>query len=619
MKIKNYFLLIIILLQFVDASMSQTIDCPYINWATKAGGESFHERGVSIAVDTAGNSYVLGIFEDVSLFGNDILTSSGSSDIFVAKLNPQGEFLWAKKVGGISQDYGEGIAVDHIGNIYITGSYSHTATFGSIVLEGDGFGSQMFVSKLNSQGQFLWAKTTGGYGSSYGTSIVVDTEGNSHVTGAFYGTVTFGSITLPNFNGYVNTFITKVNDQGEFIWAKKIGVDNNYIEGLDIDVDHVGNTYVTGSFIGDATFGDTTLATNPSGGDYDYDVFVTKINEQGDFLWARKVGGFDRDIGYKITVDSLGNSYVMGEFYGIISFGDSIQLTGGSDGFITKLNDQGEFLWAIKAGKQSFGRVDIHNHSLDENYVTGYFVNSIYLGDTTLTTTGQSIFVAKLNGQGEFSGGQQVGGEGYLEIYSQGLDVDINGNAYIIGYFYGTINYDSDILTSSGFDILISKLSWSDGTIDFTPSIFNYSHNGLTTFFSNTENNSSAFLWNFGDGTTSEDENPIHVYGVEGEYNVCLTIENTCGEIGTTCQPILIYNNLGIKDNEKEEFLIYPNPTDEILNIAGGNVKRLRVMSLNGQEIMSSKNQSQINVSSFSSGLYFLEINGEKIYKININ
>ena len=148
-------------------------------------GDTGEDREFGIAVDGSGNVYVIGHFRgDTAIFGSTTLTNAGSYDIFIAKLNVSGDFLWAKQAGGSSYDYGYGIAVDSSGNVYVTGDFSDTATFGSATLTSLGWGD-IFIAKLNDSGDFLWAKQAGGYCGVMGLGIAVDGSGNVYVTGWF--------------------------------------------------------------------------------------------------------------------------------------------------------------------------------------------------------------------------------------------------------------------------------------------------------------------------------------------------------------------------------------------------------------------------------------------------
>ncbi|MCK9334752.1 MAG: SBBP repeat-containing protein, partial [Candidatus Cloacimonetes bacterium] len=152
-------------------------------WAKQVGGTS-NDEGRSIATDSNGNSYVTGSFEGIAVFGSTTLTSSGNTDIFIAKLGCNGNWLWATKAGGPGSDIGYGIAVDGNGNSYVTGCFRDNASFGSTTINSSG-NTDIFVAKIDSNGNWLWAQKAGGSSSDYGYGIAVDSSGNSYVTGYF--------------------------------------------------------------------------------------------------------------------------------------------------------------------------------------------------------------------------------------------------------------------------------------------------------------------------------------------------------------------------------------------------------------------------------------------------
>jgi hypothetical protein len=304
-------------------------------WVVKAGG-SASDNGMGIAVDSSGNAYVTGSFYGTATFGSTSLTSSGSQDIFIAKLSSSGSWLWAVKAGGSFGDYGRGIAVDSTGNAYATGNFKGTATFGSTSLESNG-GQDIFIVKLSSSGSWQWAVKSGGSsGSDGGYGIAVDSSGNAYVTGIFAGTANFGSTSLTSSGGNVDIFIAKLSSSGSWQWAVKAGGSSGSDGGYGIAVDSSGNAYATGFFRGTATFGSTSLVSSGS-----YDIFIAKLSNNGSWQWAVKAGGSSDDYGYGIAVDSSGNAYVTGYFLGTATFGStSLTSSGDADIFIAIHQDQ---------------------------------------------------------------------------------------------------------------------------------------------------------------------------------------------------------------------------------------------------------------------------------------
>ena len=188
-------------------------------WAVSAGGTS-GENSLGVAVDSAGNVFITGSFSGVARFGNLGITSLGKEDVFVAKLSSAGTFLWAVSAGGDSGDYGTDIAVDRAGRLYLTGSFASKVTFGKTTINAQGPGD-MFVAALDPFGNFAWAASGGGSGYDQGRGIAVDKMGLS-VTGLYLGTATFGSTKLQS-RGQSDVFVARLGPSGAFSWAASAG------------------------------------------------------------------------------------------------------------------------------------------------------------------------------------------------------------------------------------------------------------------------------------------------------------------------------------------------------------------------------------------------------------
>lgn len=182
-------------------------------------------------------------------FGNYTLTNKGQWDIFVVKYAHNGNVLWAKSAGGIEMDYGTGIASDSFGNVYITGDFnSPSITFTSKTLINTYSGnSDIFIVKFDPNGNELWAKSYGGYHKEFNKCISTNASGNVYVTGSFYSdSITFGSITLTNL-GECDIFIVKFDSNGNALWAKSTGgIAREFGNGITTDVSR--NIIVTGNF-----------------------------------------------------------------------------------------------------------------------------------------------------------------------------------------------------------------------------------------------------------------------------------------------------------------------------------------------------------------------------------
>jgi len=252
-------------------------------WAKNAGSTS-SDFSKGISLDAAGNIYITGNFSGTATFygtPNANLTTGGQWDAFIAKYDPLGNVLWAKKGGGSSHDHGLAIDTDPNGNSVITGYFqSTTVNFNGVNLTTAG-NWDIFVARFNTSGTQTWAKKFGSNQYDYTYGVNVDKNKQIFITGGFGGTVPFGTFTLTSTNAATeDLFITKLDTAGTALWAMKAGAPaGEYTWGNAISSDQFGGVYTTGSFEGTATFGTHTLVT--SGGDeaYGEDIFICKIDQ----------------------------------------------------------------------------------------------------------------------------------------------------------------------------------------------------------------------------------------------------------------------------------------------------------------------------------------------------
>jgi len=298
-------------------------------WVQQAGGTS-GDIGWGTAVDGTYNSIVTGWFEGTAIFGDTTLTSAGESDIFVAKCDASGNWLWAVQAGGIGEDRGWGITMDGTGKTIVTGSFSGTATFGDTMLTSAGE-SDIFLAKYDSSGNLLWVQQAGGTGEDWGGGIAVDGESNSVISGFFSDTATFGDTTL-NSAGDWDISLAKYSVNGNLLWVQQAGGTSDDM-GTGVVLDDDGNSIVTGYFSDTATFGDTTLICAGI-----RDIFVAKCDNNGNWLWTVQAGGMGEDVGAGIVIN--GSSTVLtGWFEGTAIFGDTTLTSAGwGDIFIAKLS-----------------------------------------------------------------------------------------------------------------------------------------------------------------------------------------------------------------------------------------------------------------------------------------
>lgn len=378
--------------------------CGNVLWAKRAGG-IWLDAGFSVSADAGGNVFVTGMFSSsIIIFGSTTLThtgATGNGDVFIAKYDPNGNVLWAKSAGGTSNDDGSSVSVDTGGNVFVTGRFEGSITFGSTTLSNAGRGSRddIFIAKYDANGTMLWAKSAGGSGYDYSGTSSADIGGNLFVTGMFGSpAITFGTTTLINA-GIYNVFIAKYDANGNVLWAQCAG-GTGIDAGFSVSADPGGNVYVTGYFKSPTiTFGTTTLIS--AGG---YDVFIAKYDASGNVLWAQSAGGTSDDAGYSVSADAGGNVFVTGGFFSSdITFGSTTltpPIGSRAPMFIVKYDAVGNVLCAsaIASGGDDKISVSAGPYNLSGNaYIEGDFdVNPFIVGSDTLTLTGaEDIFVAK--------------------------------------------------------------------------------------------------------------------------------------------------------------------------------------------------------------------------------
>ncbi len=463
---KKYYLLLIAIF-VINIANAQT---PNWLWAKSAGGTG-NDGANLVAVDASGNAFVVGIFSSTTItFGSTILTNAGGYDIFLAKYDASGNVLWAKNAGGINDDEANSVAVDTLGNIYITGFFSSpTITFGSTTLTNVGdtnssSGQDIFLAKYDAEGNLLWAKSAGGISYDRAISVAVDASGNAYLTGGYNSpTISFGSDTLINVSSSEDIFLAKYDVAGNVLWAKSAG-GTNVDRAISVGVDALGNSSITGFFLSPTlTFGSTTLmnagGTSSTPGQ---DIFLAKYDAAGNVLWAKSAGGTSDDIVSSIAVDALGSICITGYFSSTtINFGtDTLTNAGDYDIFLTKYDTVGNVLWTKSAGGTSIDMASsVRMDVLGNTYVTGVFEGStLAFGSIVLDSAG--IFLVKYDADGIALWAKRVSGS-TCDLWIS-IALDATGNTYMSGSFSNNIplTFGSTTLTNAGScDIFLAKLS----------------------------------------------------------------------------------------------------------------------------------------------------------------
>lgn len=447
-------------------------------WAKRLGGVG-SDSGRSVAVDKEGHVFITGGFTGTADFdpGEETypLTAAGEMDVFLSKLDAEGNFIWAKRWGGNSYNFGSAVTVDQAGHVYTTGYFEGTADFdpgdGSYFLTADYV--DVFISKLDTAGNFLWAKRLGGDIIDYGYYLTTDADTNVYITGRFRGTADFdpgpGVFELTATEGD-DAFICKLDVDGNFVWARKLGGTGS-VYGYSIDIDSIGNVYTIGHFTETADF-------NPGDGEFymtaagQQDVFISKLDTLGNYVWAKQFKGSRNGSGFAASIDQEGYIYITGHFEGTFDFDpgeDQFLMTaeGEEDIFVCKLDSLGGFEWAIQQGGPETDRA--FSLEIDKDgliYTTGYFSGTADFnpnGDGHLLTALGDVdaFVNKIDNTGKHIWTGHI--KAKKAIRSLDLALDSLGNIHTAGYFEDTIYFDTDhepstLISAGSNDVFVHKI-----------------------------------------------------------------------------------------------------------------------------------------------------------------
>jgi gliding motility-associated-like protein len=384
-------------------------------WA-KSIGDFRYQAANAITLDADKNVYVTGVFFGTTDFdpgpGSSLLTSKGNEDIFVCKYDNNGNFIWAKSFGGPGNDFCNAILLDGVGNIYINGYFEQTADFNpglgvfNLVSAGS---TDIFICKLTSYGNLIWAKSIGGPLSDVAYSLGLDEQNNVYSTGFYWANVDFdpgsGIFNLTS-TALGDGFILKLNTNGAFVNAVQMG-GNSRVRCSSLKLDNNGHIYITGHFDGEADFdpgAGTSLLNSPVDDD---DIFVAKYDLAFNLVWLKQIGGPSYQKVFSIEKDNAGFIYLTGHYNGTADFdpgSNEYKLTadGDPDIFVLKLTQAGEFVWVAAATGPLFGsgyalKIDAANNIFTGGTFEGIIDFDPGPDELKLTSAGRSeMFVQKL-------------------------------------------------------------------------------------------------------------------------------------------------------------------------------------------------------------------------------
>lgn len=486
MKNNNIFLLVTFsVFIFCRSSFAQQ---PYFEWAN-VHGSSAEDIAFCTVVDSLGYVYVTGRFEGTVDFdpGPGIQNLIGSNwEIFLQKLDSDGNLVWVKKFGSTGSDSGRGLVLDQQNNLYLSGSYSGTVDFdsgpGVISLTSAG-STDIFVVKMDTAGNCIWARSAGGTALDIGLSVNVDPMGNVICGGFFGGTADFepgAGITNLVSAGSDDAFVWKLDANGSFQWAKKIGGAGDD-EAWSVCTDVSGNIYHTGWFEGMADLDPGAAIQNFTSAGQE-EGYLQKLDPSGNLIWVYAFGDIDSDKGNWVERDIDGNILVTGFFSGTVDFDPgpmdfqltSIGLT--TSVFVQKLDPSGNFLWAKAIDGPGFeAGTCIRADDFANVYVSGNYQLTMDadpgpgIANLTAFAFGHDLFVEKFDANGDFEWAITLGDFHADKSWAHAVDLD--GNVYTVGSFYhDTMDFDFGPgeyilgLSSSVTNLYVEKISQCTST-----------------------------------------------------------------------------------------------------------------------------------------------------------
>ncbi|MCW3101932.1 MAG: hypothetical protein JWO09_372 [Bacteroidetes bacterium] len=496
---------------------------------------------------------------------------------------------------------GKSVCTDVYGNVIVTGYFSTSITFDSIVLTGGGGCCfHFFVAKYNSAGRVLWAKKSSGSWV-LGNSVCTDKEGNIYITGeCLDSSVSFDTVSAGS-TGSDNVLVVKYDPAGNALWARVSGIPSGsgYDVGRTITCDISGNVIITGWFEGPSIkFGAYTLYTPPG---YSYNGFVVKYDPDGNVLWAKNTGTSQMAFGFSLSTDAAQNIYVAGMYNNTISFGSTVLINHDTaavsdDIFLVKYDAAGNFLWVRNIGgtAQEAG-YSIATDVANNVYMTGSFESdSIAFGSSVFHNVGFSdVFIVKYDPLGNVIWAKTAGGAGRDEGYS--ICTNSHENVYVSGWFNEATNiFDTTLAATPGLSVFTAKFDPAGDLLCTSSLACNGYHQtgSIATDYLDNAYLTGAYNTTFAVGSDS-------LYG-RGLYLIKYDCSDTL--------------NIGIANSTVPETRIFPNPSSGRITIEpGAGIESIRIYDTLGNSLLSSKTNNErqeIDLGTYSRGIYFIELSG---------
>jgi hypothetical protein len=508
---------------------------------------------------------------------------------------------WAKSVGGKGYDRASCV-ISTPENVFWSGLFSDSIIFGNTVLVPKS--EDAFLIKSDAKGEMVWILQCGGIGSQMIHKIDKINSNNSVIVGSFSESLNIGDYNFAS-TGKQDGFISKINENGSPLWVKIIkGLEDN-VSNL-ILTDAQSNVYVSGYFKGLLIFENDTLENESVN---NYSSFIIKLNSNGEKIWTKKIGGLQYSNVFIYGMDKGSNDSIImaGSLLGFPSFdiGDTLEIGNKSNGFLAKMDKNGNFSWVKPTGEFSGQFSNIAVDAEENIFVTGNFgynsTHSAVLDTITIFSSGNfdDIVVAKFNKNANIQWAKVGGSIGFQD---QPLDIEVNnnGDTYIGGWFGGDkLIWQTDTLFSfGGGDIFILKLN-TQGKLVWLKQAGGPHNDDVEEITDIDLQNGNIFC--VGNFTTSCYFDTILLEnGVNGNGFLAVLNESEL-------------TNIESEPNSFEKVLVFPNPTNRFLSILGmdSGLENIEysIFDIYGKILKSeSYNGMPISVEQLQNGIYFIKI-----------